>query len=115
MISIEILTLKAFLVDILGDFNADLVLIQIAIMMVGFYTALNIGSCSPIHCRCCVTIWGLLCVGICYFAGFSISFALGFKQSGVHNLMAFLLIGIGVDDMFVVMNAVDQTPHHLSP
>ena len=29
--------------------------------------------------------------------------------------MAFLLIGIGVDDMFVVTNAIDQTPYHLTP
>lgn len=31
-------------------------------------------------------------------------------MTGVHNLMPFLLIGIGVDDMFVVANAVDQMP-----
>jgi len=29
--------------------------------------------------------------------------------------MAFLLVGIGVDDMFVVMNSIDQTPFHLKP
>ena len=29
--------------------------------------------------------------------------------------MTFLLIGIGVDDMFVCCNAIDQTPFHLDP
>ena len=82
-------------------------LIQIAILMVGGYTILNLGSCSPIHSRIGVSLWGLVCVGICYVAGFSIAFNVGLKQSGVHNLMTFLLIGIGVDDMFVVANAID--------
>ena len=30
-------------------------------------------------------------------------------MAGVHNLLPFLLIGIGVDDMFVISAAVDQT------
>ena len=38
---------------------------------------------------------------------FSLAFAFQFKESGVHSLMSFLLIGIGVDDMFVVCNAID--------
>ena len=33
-------------------------------------------------------------------------FAIGGEVSGVHNLMPFLLIGIGVDDMFVIANAI---------
>ena len=37
-------------------------------------------------------------------------FATGGEVSGVHNLMPFLLIGIGVDDMFVIANAIDQVP-----
>ena len=75
-ITIEVLTLKGFMLDIFNDFFADLLLVQMAIFMVGFYTAINIGGLSPLHCRCCVTSWGLFCVGICYFGGFSLAFAL---------------------------------------
>ena len=42
-------------------------------------------------------------------------FSLGGETAGVHNLMPFLLIGIGVDDMFVIANAVDQVPFSKSP
>ena len=48
-------------------------------------------------------------------AGFSLAYALGFEKSGVHNIIPFLLIGIGVDDMFVICNSIDQTPLHLTP
>ena len=99
--------MKSYLVDIYNDFNADLILVQIAILTVAIYTCINLGGLSPIHCRCCPSIVGLVCVGVCYLAGFSIAFLFDFKQSGIHNLLAFLLIGIGVDDMFVITNAID--------
>ena len=106
-IKVDMLNLKVFVLDIYADFNSDLFLIQMAITMVAIYTAINIGGLSPIHCRCCVTSCGLFSVMLCYLAGFSLAFAFKFKQSGVHSLMSFLLIGIGVDDMFVVCNSID--------
>lgn len=34
---------------------------------------------------------------------------MGGKTAGIHGLLPFLLIGIGVDDMFVISAALDQT------
>ena len=101
------LTVKMITLDIFADFNADLFLVQMAFNMVAFYTAINIGGLSPIHCRCCVTICGMCSVMLCYLAGFSMAFAFQFKESSIHSLMSFLLIGIGLDDMFVVCNSID--------
>ena len=56
-----------------------------------------------------VSLIGLVCVGISYASGFGLIFLLGGQTAGVHNLMPFLLLGIGVDDMFVICNALDQT------
>ena len=53
---------------------------------------------------------GLICIFMSYFSGFGVMFAFGGEVAGVHNLMPFLLIGIGVDDMFVIANAIDQVP-----
>lgn len=91
------------------DIRSDLALIQIAIMLVAVYTILVLGAFSPIHCRLVTALMGLLCVGLSYASGFGLCFLLGGETAGVHNLMPFLLIGIGVDDMFVICNAVDQT------
>ena len=84
-------------------------------MMVATYSILFLGSCSPIHCRCFVGLCGLFCVILSYTSGFAICFYFGGEVAGVHNLMPFLLIGIGVDDMFVICNALDQTSFELSP
>ena len=84
-------------------------LIILAIIFVGIYTFLALGNCSPIYCRCLVALTGLLCVIFAYTCGFGFMFICGGKTDGVHQLIPFLLIGIGVDDMFVMANAVDQT------
>ena len=68
-----------------------------------------LGNFSPLHCRCVVALTGLLCVTLAYTSGFGLMYFLGGQTTGVHQLMPFLLIGIGVDDMFVICNAIDQT------
>jgi len=89
------------------DLQADLKLVQVAIMLVACYTIIVLGTCSGMHCRLIVSLMGLFCVGIAYAAGFGFCFYVGGETAGVHGLMPFLLIGIGVDDMFVICNAVD--------
>ena len=95
----------SFTEDILYDFN----LIFGAIFMVAIYTFFTLGNCSPMFCRCLVTICGLTCIIFSYTAGFGFVYLCGGKITNVHQLMPFLLLGIGVDDMFVMCNAIDQT------
>ena len=92
-----------------GDVFADLTLIQIAIVMIAGYTIFFIGSCSPIHFRSIIAIVALFCVVLSWRASIGFSYYLGFKSSGLSNLLPFLLFGIGVDDCFVIASALDQT------
>ena len=80
-----------------------------AIILVGLYAFLFLGSFSPIHCRCICALAALVCVGFAYISGFGFMFMCGMKTTGVHQLMPFLLIAIGIDDVFVLCNSVDQT------
>lgn len=47
-----------------------------------------------------------------YSSSYGLLSLCGLKVSGIHNLLPFLLIGIGADDMFVVVNAVDQVDNN---
>lgn len=67
------------------------------------------GSCSPIHFRSAAACITLLCVGLSYAGSSGLAYYVGGKSAGIHQILPFLLIGIGADDMFVISSAVDQT------
>ena len=75
----------------------------------GLYVIMFLGSFSPIHCRVIVAIGGILSIILSSFAGFGILYYCGAKTSGFHSWLPFLLMAIGVDHIFVICNAVDQT------
>lgn len=78
------------------------------------YCILFMGSFSPIHCRAAAAGICLLCVVLSYTATTGLMFILGARVAGIHNLLPFLLIGIGVDDSFVITAAIDQTDTKLT-
>ena len=98
----------------LDDAKYDAVFLLSAIMLITLYSYFVLGSCSPIHFRALSAMVGLSCVLLATTSGYAISFAAGFKFSRMHPVLPFMLMGIGVDDMYVIVNTIDQTPMHLS-
>ena len=92
-----------------NDIRSDLVLLQVSLCLVTVYCIVAMGSCSPLHFRSAAAGISLLCVGLAYGASSGFAFLIGFKFGGVHEILPFLLIGIGVDDCFVISSALDQT------
>ena len=72
-----------------------------------------ISSCSPIHLRIWVATAGILTIAIAYIASYSICGLAGWRTGGIHQLLAFVLICIGVDDIYVIVNVLDQTDFNL--
>ena len=52
----------------------------------------------------------MLCVGLGATSGYAVAFFFDMQTSDFHNILPFMVIGIGVDDMFVIVSCVDQTP-----
>ena len=100
-------TISGFLAVFVDDILGDAFLMLTAIMLVGSYSFFFLGGCSPIHMRFTVAFMGLVCVGLSFTSGCCIAFYFEQKVSNIHAILPFLLIGIGVDDMFVVCNAID--------
>ena len=99
-----------FFVDVLSDLG----LLAIAVFLVTFYSYFVLGGCSPIHCRSRSALVGTMCVFLATSAGYAVAFGTGQKISQLHNLLPFMILGIGVDDMFVIVSSIDQSPQHLS-
>jgi len=92
-----------------GDLQNDLKLVQVSITLVAAYCIIFMGGCSPIHFRSSAAGIALLCVGLSFASSNGLAYLMGGKSAGIHGLLPFLLIGIGVDDMFVISAALDQT------
>ena len=71
------------------------------------YCALFLGSCSPLHCRAKVALAGIFCIILACASGFGICFIYDWKGSEMTTIVPVLMLGIGVDDMFVICNAID--------
>ena len=96
------------------DLSIDASLLGSALLLIYIYSFFVLGSCSPIQMRIISAIVGLSCVGLSICVGYGFSFLLGYKFSEMHGVLPFLILGLGVDDMFVIVNTIDQTPDHLS-
>ena len=72
------------------------------------YCTLLLGSCSPIHCRFIVALAGVGCVLLSVAAGFGVCFLYDWKGTEMSGVIPILILGVGVDDMFVICNAIDQ-------
>ena len=90
-----------------GDLNSDLSAVIYSIVLVCIYCVINMGSCSPIHFRSLGSAITLVCVGLSYTSSNGLASLLGFESSRMHQMLPFMLLGVGVDDMFVIASTID--------
>ena len=79
------------------------------------YTIINISrwseGCTGVRALLCYG--GVLSIGMAIVCSFGICSALGLFYSPLTGVLPFLILGIGVDDMFVIVNAYDLTSEKL--
>mmetsp|Transcript_16130 Transcript_16130/g.21333 ORF Transcript_16130/g.21333 Transcript_16130/m.21333 type:complete len:928 (+) Transcript_16130:228-3011(+) len=91
--------------------SGDVVLINVAFMVMFLYLSLGLGKFrSRLNSRYFLALAGLLCVGMSIGACYGLSAGLGFFYTPLHTVLPFVLLGLGVDDSFVIVNAFDQVP-----
>lgn len=90
-----------------NDVIADGALLVTSISLIVTYSFFVLGNCSPIHMRAVTAMIGIGCVLLSTLAGYGLSFYFGEYISSMHSLLPFLMFGLGVDDMFVIVNSID--------
>lgn len=93
-----------------GDISAktlfqDLDKLFIGVFLMMIYMILVLSKFSWIEIRLTLTGVGLLNVGMAYIAGCGLS-SLFFFYSPVHTSLFFIIMGLGVDDIFVIMSSL---------
>lgn len=67
------------------------------------------GACSPLHCRLIVSLGGAISILLAFWAGFGLLSYFGVARNSLTIWIPFLLMVIGVEQIFVLCNALDQT------
>lgn len=108
-LSVSYLAGRSFGDEFGGAITGDLMLVQISYIIVFVFLAFNLGNIKPgPGSRQTLSLAALFLVILSTGASFGVSAGSGLFFGPVHSLLPFILIGIGVDDAFVIVNAFNR-------
>ena len=113
-ITIEPWTLTLFERNFNEGLVSDRVIVNISIVLLISYSLLVLGTCHPVGCRAAAATIGIGSTMMAYAASYGLCCLVGLEISNMHPLLPFLLLGIGADDMYVIVAVVDQLNPRMS-
>jgi len=83
--------------------EADAFNLTIAFIIIIAYLFLTLGRRDPVDCMLGLSLCAILSVGLAIAASYGLSAGVGEKYNPLHGVIPFLLIGLGVDDAFILV------------
>jgi Niemann-Pick C1 protein len=93
----------------------DMMPFMAAIAIMTTFTAFFLGPFDLLEGRYVLGACGVYMVLLATYAGFGIAGFCGLPVTSITAFLPFIMLGIGVDDMFIITNAYDSTSKSLSP
>ena len=90
------------------DVENDLNLLIFGYILVFGFVLFMVGNFNLVEARPFLSILGLVCIGLGLYSSYGIGGLVGLKNTGMNSLLPFLLLGIGVDDMFVIVQSFEN-------
>ena len=95
--------------------TSNQVVLYIGCALILFYIALVLGRLNTLEQRVFLSLMGMLVIGLSIGASFGLCFFMRIFYADMHPTIPFLMLGIGVDDMFVIVQALENlTPKEKS-
>ncbi|XP_032219705.2 patched domain-containing protein 3 [Nematostella vectensis] len=88
-----------------NSIQGDVTLLSAGYMLIIVYVVIMLGQFTRLRLKAWLGVAGVICVGLSIGVSFGMSSAFGVFYGPVHSVLPFLLLGIGVDDMFVIVQA----------
>ncbi|XP_066910125.1 NPC1-like intracellular cholesterol transporter 1 [Clytia hemisphaerica] len=85
--------------------SGDLKFFVFGYIMVIIYLSIMLGSFSRIDHKIFLALSGIGIIGISIGIAYGLGSAFQLKYTSVHNVLPFLMLGIGVDDIFVIVQS----------
>ncbi|CAG9462334.1 unnamed protein product [Pedinophyceae sp. YPF-701] len=110
-LKLDYLASRSFSDEFGGAISSDIQLLQAAIIVLFVFATAMLSRWDQgwVGVRVAVAFYGLITIGL--GIAFTIGFcsAVGLFYSPLMSVMPFLVLGIGIDDVFVIVNAMDLT------
>ncbi|XP_066275211.1 patched domain-containing protein 3-like [Branchiostoma lanceolatum] len=88
-----------------GTIEKNLNLLAIGYVILLGYATLSLGQFNCTGQKIYVSLTGMVCVGLAVAGSIGVCSAVGAAYGPLHTILPFLILGIGVDDMFVIVTA----------
>ncbi|CAD5111994.1 DgyrCDS1247 [Dimorphilus gyrociliatus] len=88
-----------------GAISGDVSLLAAGYMIVIVFVCIVLGKFNRVEQRAWVTLSGIGCIGLAIGISFGFCSYIRLFYGPLHSVLPFLLLGIGVDDMFVIIQA----------
>ena len=98
-----------------GDIASSTILGDVSVLVIGYglmfqYATVMLGKISCIQHRTLLATVGILGVMMGIIVSYGVCSAAGVFYGPMHSVLPFLILGIGIDDMFVIVQCWDTLP-----
>eukprot|EP01026_Neomeris_dumetosa_P062917 TRINITY_DN5965_c0_g1_i1.p1 TRINITY_DN5965_c0_g1~~TRINITY_DN5965_c0_g1_i1.p1 ORF type:complete len:894 (+),score=109.62 TRINITY_DN5965_c0_g1_i1:70-2751(+) len=85
--------------------QSDVQLLTIGYVLIILYTLVVTFRNSPVYCKSQIALFSIIAIGLAIASSFGLASLFGIKFNLVVQTLPFLLLGLGVDDSFVILGA----------
>ncbi|KAF6037774.1 PTCHD3 [Bugula neritina] len=103
--SVDVKAVRSFRDESDQSFEADVILLAAGIVIIICYVAIVMGKFNEVEHKVYLALVGVFGIGLAILVSYGLASALGQFYGPIHPILPFLLLGLGVDDMFVIIEA----------
>ena len=93
-----------------GQVFKDIGMLALGYVIVFIYVLFMLGKCNWMGQKFFLSIGGIFGIIMGIIAGYGVCSICGLFYSAAHTVLPFLLLGIGIDDMFVIVQCLNNLP-----
>ena len=98
---------RMFFESLEGQVFKDIGILILGYLVVFMYIFMMLGRWDCVEQRLWLSVGGIVGVAMGIIVSYGLCSAFGFFYSAAHTVMPFLLLGIGIDDMFVIVQSTN--------
>ena len=99
---------RSYLDSLQQILNSNFMVLGCGISLIAVYVMAMIGKCNALEQRIYLSVMGVSVVGQAILSSYGLCYYLGYSYGPIHSILPFLLLGIGVDNMFVIMQSLNN-------